>query len=43
MRTSTVALVGPRLRNNENLGLGDLRSALHQAGFSVEVHDLNDW
>jgi radical SAM superfamily enzyme YgiQ (UPF0313 family) len=36
-----VALVGRRLSDNENLGLGYLRAALHAAGFAVETHVLN--
>lgn len=36
-----VALVGRRLPDNENLGLGYLRAALDEAGFAVETHVLN--
>ncbi|MBI5499492.1 MAG: radical SAM protein [Deltaproteobacteria bacterium] len=36
-----VALVGRRLPDNENLGLGYLRAALGAAGFAAETHVLN--
>ncbi|MBI5489564.1 MAG: radical SAM protein [Deltaproteobacteria bacterium] len=36
-----VALVGRRLPDNENLGLGYLRAALGEAGFAAETHVLN--
>ena len=36
-----VALVGRRLPDNENLGLGYLRAALDEAGFAVDTHVLN--
>lgn len=38
----TVALVGRRLAHNENLGLGYLRAALHEAGFQSTTHYVND-
>ncbi len=41
-RTPVVALVGRRLPDNENLGLGYLMAALSRAGIRAERHVLND-
>ena len=41
MTSHTVALVGRRLEDNENLGLGYLMAALHRARIPTRRYELN--